>query len=139
MRQRGLRQEGGIQRHTSGVRLSFSFLSHAGAPGKRCCLSDPCSVLCRADPLIAKQPFYTALRCKELQRQSAYRGLFRARLDGHALTAIRDAVNHGQPLGAEQFREQVEAPLGRRVRLCKQGRKAEPVVKKLPGQLGFNL
>lgn len=60
-------------------------------------------------------------------------------LDEPALTAIRDAVNRGQPLGVERFREQVEAALGRRVGLRKQGCKAEPADTPLPGQLGLNL
>ncbi len=66
----------------------------------------------QADGLIAEHPLYRSLGMQDEARQSAYRALFRAHLDEPALTAIRDAVNHGQPLGAERFRERVEAARG---------------------------
>jgi len=74
-----------------------------------------------------------------MRRKEIDSGTCDSHLDEPALTAIRDAVNHGQPLGAERFRERVEAALGRRVGLRKQGRKAEMAEKPLPGQLGLNL
>lgn len=91
------------------------------------------------DALITEHPSYRQIGASDKERQSAYRALFRAHLDEPALTAIREAVNRGQPLGAERFQEQVEVALGRRVGLRGQGRKAETTDAPLPGQLGLNL
>ncbi len=93
----------------------------------------------RADALMTEHPLYAAMGSSVQERQSAYRTLFRAHLDEPALTAIREAINRGQPLGAERFREQVAAALGQRVLMHKQGRTRAIVDALLPGQMGLDL
>ncbi len=108
-------------------------------PGDYAWSSYRCNGLGHADPLITEHPLYAALGAGALERQSTYRALFRAHLDEPALTVIREAVNRGQPLGADHFKEQVAAALGQRALARKQGRQREIVVTPLPGQMGLDL
>ncbi len=48
-------------------------------------------------------------------------------------------INRGRPLGAERFREQMEAAVGRRVLVHKQGSTRAIVDAPLPGQMGLDL
>ena len=147
MRQQGLRHGGGIQPRASGVQLTVSFLSGVGdgmwpkgcgdVLGQKFVRVSSCATLG-----LTQRGFIEAfgpLGMQDEARQFVYRALYRVHLDEPALMSIRDGVNHGLPLGAERFREQVEAAIGLRVGLRKQGRKAEPAVKPLPGQLGLNI
>jgi len=64
------------------------------------------------DALLSEHALYVALGSTAAKRQAAYRELLREPLDEAALTAIREAVNRGQPLGADGFGEQVEVASG---------------------------
>ena len=86
-----------------------------GDPGEYAWSSYMHNGLGHADPLLREHPLYVALGSTESKQQAAYRELLREPLDEAALTAIREAVNRGQPLGADDFREQVEIASGRGV------------------------
>jgi len=49
-----------------------------------------------------------------VERQEVYRGLFTVHIDGGQLAQIREAWQTGAPFGDDHFKEQVEAPLGRK-------------------------
>ena len=76
-----------------------------------------------SNALITDHALYDGIAPEAADRQAAYRALFRAHLDDEALGDIRKALNGGQPLGNERFREQVEAALGRRLAPKQRGRK----------------
>lgn len=112
MRQQGLRHGGGIQRRASGVRLTVSFLSGAiegmwpkgcgDVFGQRFVRVSSCATLG-----LTQRGFIGAFGPLGMQceaRQFVYRALYRVHLDEPALMSILDGVNHGLPLGAEQFR-----------------------------------
>lgn len=79
-----------------------------------------------ANPLITDHPLYDGIASAAQARRAAYRGLFRAQLDQAAVDGIRKALDRGQPLGGEQFREQIELALGRRLAPKARGRRREP-------------
>jgi len=56
-------------------------------------------------------------------RAGAYLESSRKPLDDEVLAEIRVAIRRGVPLGSDEFKEQIENQLGRRVRLRKPGRK----------------
>jgi len=92
-----------------------------------------------ANLLITDHPLYLALAPEATARREAYRSLFRAHLDDAALTDIRKALQRGQPLGNERFREQVDLALGRRLQPKRRGRKREERVKDEVGQMVLGL
>lgn len=63
---------------------------------------------------ITPHPLYQALGATNEERQSAYRALFRAQLDGEAIADIRLALNQSQPLGNERFYRNIEQMTGQR-------------------------
>lgn len=65
---------------------------------------------------------YRALGREDRERQTAYRALFRERLDGNTLTAIREATNKGWALGNDKFKGEIEDLLRRRARPLPRGR-----------------
>ncbi len=67
--------------------------------------------------------------------------LFRTRFDEPALTAIRAAVNRGQPVVGDHFKEQVAVALGRRAlaRKRERQRQREVMAAQVLGQMGLNL
>jgi putative transposase len=74
-------------------------------------------------PLKLWQPHEVYLRLgeSESERLSAYRALFKTALDDAALANIRESANKGLALGNDQFKDQIEALTGRRVRPGKRG------------------
>ncbi len=77
----------------------------------------------KADALIQYHPLYQALGTTDEMRQQAYRELFQYELDRDALTEIRGSLNKGLALGAERFKDEVEAAVARSVRAGKPGRR----------------
>lgn len=67
-------------------------------------------------------PIYDALGPSEVERQRAYRELFRHELDPGVVDGIRSATNGNYVLGTERFEQQVEAALDRRVSPGRAGR-----------------
>ncbi len=59
---------------------------------------------------------YLRLGVSDMERQRAYRELFRYHVDGKLLTIIRESVHQGLVLGNDVFKDQVEANLNRRTR-----------------------
>ena len=66
-------------------------------------------VLGKPDDLIDDHPLYLALGNTEESRREAYRALFRYQLDDAELTDIRESLNKGLAVGAERFKDQIEA------------------------------
>ncbi len=91
------------------------------------------NALGHADELITSHRRYRALGRSRLIRQSAYKALFKTRLEEGQLEEIRRAWETGTPLGERRFKEQIERALGQRVGYSKRGRphKREPVRKGL--------
>lgn len=58
----------------------------------------------------------------DLERQTIYRRLFDAHVDGKLVDEISMAVNKGMALGSERFKEDIEALYSRRVTQAKMGR-----------------
>ena len=81
-----------------------------------------------ADVLVQPHPLYLALGTSPIDRQAAYRELFRHHLDRGLVDEIRRATNGNFALGNEQFAEQVAEALARRVT---PGKSERP--RKLPG------
>jgi putative transposase len=76
----------------------------------------------RPDGLLTAHPLYRRLGRSEAERQSAYRDLFRAHLDGKAIDDIRLALNQNQPLGDARFLAEIERMTGRRREARPRGR-----------------
>jgi putative transposase len=74
------------------------------------------------DPRIAEHPLYLTLGQEPTARQAAYRALFRSQLDDEAIDDIRLALNQGQPLGNERFKELTCAATGVRRTQAQRGR-----------------
>jgi putative transposase len=66
------------------------------------------------DGLLTRHSLYLELGATDLDRQAAYRRLFRAELGGDAIDDVRLALDRDQPLGSGRFRAAVEHMLGRR-------------------------
>ncbi|NOT20257.1 MAG: transposase [Sideroxydans sp.] len=64
--------------------------------------------------ILTPHPLYLSLGTTDEERQSAYRALFRAQLDDHAISDIRLALNQNQPLGNERFYQHIEQMTGQR-------------------------
>lgn len=78
----------------------------------------------RCDPLLVEHEPYTRLGRTPIERQEAYRELFRHELDDSALAEIRATVNRGWPIGSERFKNEIEQLLRRAARPPKRGRPA---------------
>ena len=78
----------------------------------------------RSDPLVAEHELYTSLGKTPVERQEAYRTLFRHELDAVVLTELRSTVNRGWPIGSERFKSDIELRLRQAVRPPKRGRPA---------------
>lgn len=70
---------------------------------------------------------YLRLGLEKQERERNYRALFQDELNKSDLAAIRYATNAGMVLGSEDFKNQVEALSGRRVR----SRRPGPVVERI--------
>lgn len=82
--------------------------------------------------LIVDHEVYVRLGATPSARVLAYGALIREPLDEGALSQIRAAARHGGVLGSDQFKDEIEIQLGRRVRLRKPGRKPKPLVVSTP-------
>lgn len=66
------------------------------------------------DGALSPHPLYLALGKDARERQSAYRKLFRYRLNAGLIDEIRRATNGGFVLGSERFQKEIASTLGRR-------------------------
>ena len=66
------------------------------------------------DPLLTPHAVYSGLGLNDLDRQYAYRTLFRPELDAAAISDIRLALNQGQPVGDSRFIDHIERVTGQR-------------------------
>ncbi len=57
---------------------------------------------------------YRQLGVNDLERQSAYRQLFRLTIGKSDIDALREATNKGWVLGSDRFRKEIERLSGRR-------------------------
>jgi putative transposase len=67
----------------------------------------------RSDGLLTPHAVYAGLGHDVSARQAAYRELFRHELDREVVSDIRLALDRGNPLGNQRFREAIERALGR--------------------------
>ena len=74
------------------------------------------------DALLTPHEVYLSLDQHELERQSAYRALFRSDLEQEAVADIRLALNQGQPLGKGRFLDAIEKMAGQRREVKPRGR-----------------
>ena len=74
------------------------------------------------DSRITPHVLYQALGQTDKRRQTAYRALFRAQLDGAAIDDIRLALNQNQPLGNARFYARIEKATGVRRQARQRGR-----------------
>ena len=72
--------------------------------------------------LLSEHEEYRSLGTTALERQGAYRSLFKNGADGMDLQEIRGSVNSGWPLGSERFKDEIEAVLRRAARPPQRGR-----------------
>jgi putative transposase len=78
-----------------------------------------------ADALASDHPLYRALGRTKAERRTAYRSLFRARLDDGFVAALRHATNGGWALGDEPFKQRIAKAAGRRAEPLPLGRPAK--------------
>ncbi len=81
-----------------------------------------CHALGKSIQMSTPHEEYTSLGNTDLQRQSAYRELFRFHVDDELIKDIRMAVNKGLALGSDRFKDEIEKLHNRRVRPAKMGR-----------------
>jgi putative transposase len=72
------------------------------------------NALGQTSAILTPHPLYQTLGSTNEEKQSAYRALFRAQLDGEAIADIRLALNQNQPLGNERFYQHIEHMTGQR-------------------------
>lgn len=80
--------------------------------------------------LCTPHPIYLALHSNAIQRQAAYRTLFASQLEGKLLEDIRVNSNKGMAIGNDQFKQEIEALTGRRMKAQKMGRPVNPPKKR---------
>ena len=68
----------------------------------------------QSDPLLTPHAVYSGLGSNDLDRQGAYRALFRPELDAAAISDIRLALDQGQPVGDSRFIDHIERVTGQR-------------------------
>lgn len=76
----------------------------------------------QADPVVEDHALSVALGMTPHERHIAYRDLCRQRLEENVLQEIRATLHQSRVLGAERFKDTIEAVLSRRVRPGKAGR-----------------
>lgn len=74
---------------------------------------------------------YLALGREAATRQAVYRDLFRAQLDESAISDLRLALQQGQAVGSEKFKDAMSLASGVRRTQAKRGRPAKPVAASL--------
>ena len=82
------------------------------------------------DRLIQPHQVYKSLGTPDLDREDAYRALFRYHLEDEQVHAIRAALSHELVLGEEDFKDKVQRMLKRQVRPGKPGRPRSSEVRK---------
>jgi putative transposase len=80
------------------------------------------NALGQTDARLTPHALYLALGSNDKDRQTAYRALFRAHLDGAAIDDIRLALNQSQPLGNARFYAKIESMTGVRREAKPRGR-----------------
>ena len=80
------------------------------------------NALGQTDARLTPHGVYQSLGRGDKERQAAYRGLFRAQLDGAAIDGIRLALNQSQPLGNSRFLARIEKVTGVRREVRPRGR-----------------
>ncbi len=75
-----------------------------------------------ADVLVSPHALYRALARGAVERQNAYRALFKERLGEEFIDALRAATNGGWALGSERFKRAIAKALGRHVAPQPRGR-----------------
>ena len=65
---------------------------------------------------------YLSLAKDDLERQKAYRALFKHQIDGKLIEDIRQSVNKGMAVGSDSFKQQIESLTGRQMTERKRGR-----------------
>jgi putative transposase len=76
----------------------------------------------RVDAIVTPHPLYRSLGLTEKEQQTAYRALFRTKLDHAAIDDMRLALNQNQPIGNERFYATIEKMTGERREAKRQGR-----------------
>jgi len=76
----------------------------------------------KLDPLVRSHGNYVALGTSLVERQAAYRELFRYQLEPGEIDEIRAAANQDLVLGGERFKAEIEVLLKRRVEPAKRRR-----------------
>ena len=76
----------------------------------------------QVNELVQDHSCYVALGSDEETRRAAYQALFLQQVDEETLIGIREAVNKGNALGSERFKDEIEAALARSVRPGAAGR-----------------
>jgi putative transposase len=76
----------------------------------------------KSDPLLSTHPVYQSLATNQEQRLASYRALFADEIERELLELVRYTTNACQVLGNDEFKDQIEAMLGRSVRPGKAGR-----------------
>jgi len=76
----------------------------------------------KPDAILNPHALYLALGFTDNERCSAYRDLFRAKVNDEMVSAIRASWQTGTPLGNDRFREQIESVLNRKVGYSRRGR-----------------
>ena len=76
----------------------------------------------KENKLLAQHTLYRQLDSNAVERQSAYRQLFRAAISRTDLEALREATNKGWVLGNDRFREKIEQLSDRRTTPKPRGR-----------------
>lgn len=79
----------------------------------------------RSDPLIRPHAELLALAQDAQARHTAYRALFEQAMEEPLLQSIREATNGGYPLVSDEFKANVVAPRGARLKRGKPGPKVE--------------
>jgi putative transposase len=75
-----------------------------------------------ADVVVSIHPLYRTLASAAVERQRAYRALFRPSLDAGFVDALRAATNGGWALGNARFKQRIAKALRRRVTPLPKGR-----------------
>jgi len=66
--------------------------------------------------LLSPHPLYLELGITDIERELAYRELFRHHVDSETLHDIRDSLNHELVLGQSYFKDKIEALTNRQAR-----------------------
>ena len=70
----------------------------------------------KADPMLSPHALYQALGIGPVERQAAYRGLFKEALAENDLLALRKATKDCTMVGSDKFQTEIAAMLARRVK-----------------------